>query len=75
MASSSKAPPPQLPDEEEDDHFSIGDDDDDGPQMDFMSLLISGEGVPIGETFAEISRHLETQNKILIKILSVLLKK
>lgn len=72
MASTSKRNPVSEPEEdpeedEEEEELEMG-----NP---FVDLLVSSDGVTVGDSFAEIAKHLETQNKILIKILTALVKK
>jgi hypothetical protein len=72
MASTSKRNPVSEPEEDPDEDDELGDLEMGNP---FMDLLVSSDGVTVGDSFAEIAKHLETQNKILIKILSTLVKK
>jgi len=50
-----------------------------GDEVDFpgllMNLLVSEEGETVGQSMSKIALALETQNKILIKIVSHLAKK
>ena len=52
---------------------------DEGDEVDFpgllMNLLASEEGETVGQSMSKIALALETQNKILIKIVSHLAKK
>lgn len=73
MASTSKRNPVSEPEEDpEEDEEDLGDLEMGNP---FVDLLVSSDGVTVGDSFAEIAKHLETQNKILIKILTALVKK
>ena len=51
----------------EDDEFDMGDNP-------LISLLVSSEGIPLGESLANLVKQMETQNKILIKMLTLLKK-
>ena len=67
-------------DEEEDVYEDDEDDEDDGGEVDFIGNLLANtlatpEGDTLCGTLVKISDTLETQNKILIKLLTLLSKR
>ena len=66
---------PELNEEEEDEDMSEGDYDmvDTGNLL--ASTLMTEEGDTVCTALVSMSRHMEMQNKILVKILNALVKK
>jgi hypothetical protein len=86
MAPKKEVPAPPAPEEEpeedleegEDDEFDEGEYDDDGMGFDIAGslepFLATEDGQTVATALVTISKHLETQNKILVKMLSKLSK-
>jgi hypothetical protein len=67
-----------LDEEDDDDQFNIEGDDDEEMEMGgdpFENYLLNEEGENIADILTTVSKHMEMQNKILIKILTILSKK
>ena len=67
-----------LDEEEDDDQFNVEGDEDDEMEMGgdpFENYLLNEEGENIADILTTVSKHMEMQNKILIKILTILSKK
>ena len=68
----------ELSDEDEDEDTEMLDDDDEGYMMDMggllSSVLATEEGDTVCSALVNISRQMEVQNKILIKMLSQMQK-
>ena len=69
MSSRGKQPPPP-PLEEEDEEFDEMEEEEDI----FGSFLVTEDGITVADSLSAIAKGIESQNKIMIKILSVLSK-
>lgn len=74
--SSKRIPKVAEPEESEEPDLemeSLGEDEEfDNPMI---QLLVSSEGLTLGESLANLVKHMETQNKILVKMYTLLSKK
>lgn len=69
MSSRGKQPLPPPP-EEEDEEFDEMEEEEDI----FGSFLVTEDGITVADSLSAIAKGIESQNKIMIKILSVLSK-
>ncbi len=68
--------PPRRDEEEEESESLIEDEDDDDLMMEnpLMDLLVTSDGVNIADAVDRVAKHLDAQNKIFIKLYSLLSK-
>ena len=83
MAPKKQLPPPPPPEEEEEEDIELGDEeeyDDEDDDMGFdlgaalEPFLATEDGQTVATALVTIGKHMEMQNKILVKILSKLSK-
>jgi len=83
MAPKKQLPPPPPPEEEEEEDIELGDEEEEYDEDDDMGFdlgaalepfLATEDGQTVATALVTIGKHMEMQNKILVKILSKLSK-